>query len=48
MFRGRACVFLKGLKSSPAGLFEGQQRKSLLVVQVCKNINGGCSRGPWS
>lgn len=40
LFVGQACVFLRGLKTTPEALFKGQKRRSLLVVQVGPQLLG--------
>lgn len=33
-FKGQAAIYIAGLPSAPAGLFKGQKRRTLVVVQV--------------
>lgn len=33
LFQGQACMFVRGLPSSPEHLFQGSKRRSLIAVQ---------------
>ena len=34
LFTGRMLIFIAGLPTAPAGLFEGQKRRTHLIIQV--------------
>lgn len=33
LFNGKACIYIRGLPSAPANLFQGSKRQSLIVIQ---------------
>ncbi len=37
-FVGKAAIWIRNLPSSPPGLFEGQRRKSRIVMQVRRSV----------